>query len=176
MAGPKKSKAEDTAARVADANDRKAMFLKAIEEHGTVLSACRVSGIPRGTYNTWQRTDPDFVRDLGFSRMSFAESLEDLALNRVRNPDKNRGADVLLIGLLNANMPQKYRPQIAMSEDSAKDLIHEWRTAAREVKKDAPAEGVEIPASVEKTLAEILEKRSNGKGKETDDSKDEAEG
>ena len=174
MSAPKRNLNNEE--KASDANDRKALFLKAIEEHGTVLSACRVAGVPRGTYQRWTQTDPDFVRTLGYSRMSFAESLEDLALNRVRNPDKNRGSDVLLIGLLNANMPQKYRPQIEMSEDSAKDLIHEWRTAAREVKKDAPAEGVEIPAAVEKTLAEILEKRSHGKDEETDGSGDEVEG
>jgi hypothetical protein len=175
MESPKKSKAEDTAARVIHANSRKALFLKAIEEHGTILSACRVTNIPRGTYNTWQQTDPDFVSALGYSRMSFAESLEDLALSRVRNPDKNRGSDILLIGLLNANMPQKYRPQIAMSEDSAKDLIHEWRKAQQEVKKGTPAEAVEIPADAEKTLAEILEKRSHGKDEKVSSGADEDE-
>jgi type IV secretory pathway VirD2 relaxase len=81
----------------------------------------------------------------------------------MRNPDKNRGSDILLIGLLNANMPSKYRPQFAMSEDSAKDLIIEWRKAAKDVERVArptkDGNGAELPTSVEQTLAEILEKR-----------------
>ena len=101
-------------------------------------------------------------------RQSFAESLEGLALDRVRNPDKNRGSDILLIGLLNANMPQKYRPQFAMSEDSAKELITEWRKAAKEVGKDRGEEEEKLPVTVERTLSEILERRSDAseKGKE----------
>ncbi len=104
-------------------------------------------------------------------RQSFAESLEELALDRVRNPDKNRGSDVLLIGLLNANMPQKYRPQFAMSEDSAKELITEWRKAAKEVGKDR-GEGTDeekLPVTVEQTLSEILEKRGSASKEKSDD-------
>lgn len=70
---------------------------------------------------------------------------------------------MLLTVLLNANMPSKYRPQTAMSEDSAKELIIEWRRASREVKKDVGAGvGEEVLAvSVEETLSEILERRGN---------------
>jgi len=94
-------------------------------------------------------------------KQSFAESLEELALDRVRNPDKNRGSDLLLIGLLNANMPQKYRPQFAMTEDTAKDLIVEWRKAAKDIKKDAEEKPAELTGHVEDTLQEILERRGN---------------
>ena len=80
------------------------------------------------------------------------------------------GADVLLLGLLNANMPHKFRPQLALNEDSAKELITEWRKAAKEVKKDKPAqdEAAVLNEDVEKTLAEILQKRgsSSKEGKE----------
>ena len=140
---------------------KKALFLTAYGEYGTVLKACEVAGIVRRTYTHWQATDPEFSKDLDQRKQAFGETLEGIALDRVKNPDKNRGSDVLLLGLLNANMPAKYRPQIAMSEDAAKDLIFEWRKASKEVQKqrgDAPAD---LPAHVEDTLQEILERRGH---------------
>jgi hypothetical protein len=142
---------------------RKKVFLAAYEEWGTTRAACHAAGISRSSYDRWHQEDGEFVRELDRVKLAFAESLEELALERVRNPDKNRGSDILLIGLLNANMPSKYRPQFAMSEDSAKDLIIEWRKAAKDVERVArptkDGNGAELPTSVEQTLAEILEKR-----------------
>ena len=140
---------------------RKRLVSEALEEWGTVRTACIESGVPKQTYTQWLMDDPEFSVSIDLARRSFAESLEDLALSRVRNPEKNKGSDVLLLGLLNANMPQKYRPQLAMNEDSAKELIFEWRKAAKEVKKEKPAEegAAVLNEDVEKTLAEILEKR-----------------
>lgn len=140
---------------------RKALFLSAYEEYGTVLKACELAGIARQTFLHWQIEDQDFAKGLDQKKQAFGETLEGLALERVKNPDKNRGSDVLLLGLLNANMPAKYRPQIAMSEDAAKDLIFEWRKASKEVQKqkaDAPSD---LPVQVEDTLQEILERRGH---------------
>ena len=156
--------------RKAEADKRKTHFLEVFEEWGTIRRACDVVNIPRGTYNRWHSEDPDFSKSVDLARQAFAESLEEIALDRVRNPDKGKGSDILLLGLLNANMPQKFRPQIGMNEDSAKELIVEWRKAAKEVKKENPTEEgtTGLPADVEKTLAEILEKRSKApkEGKE----------
>ena len=159
------------AQRKEDAARRKEIFLAAYEEWGTIRKACEITGISRNGYGNWQKGDPEFTRRLDLMRQSFAESLEGLALDRVRNPDKNRGSDLLLIGLLNANMPQKYRPQFAMSEDSAKELITEWRKASKEVGKDR-GEGTDeekLPVTVEQTLSEILEKRGSASKEKSDD-------
>ena len=148
------------AERVGDVAKRKEIFLKAYEEHGTIKVACDIAGIVRATYRRWHSEDFDFVRQYDLMKASFAESLEAIALDRVRNPDKGKGSDVLLLGLLNANLPAKYRPQIAVNEDSAKELIIEWRKAAKEVAKEIPEKKDEdLSAGVEKTLTEILEKR-----------------
>jgi hypothetical protein len=144
---------------------RKKTFLAAYEEWGTTRAACHAAGVTRRTYTRWHQDDDVFVKELDLVKLAFAESLEELALERVRNPDKGRGSDILLIGLLNANMPSKYRPQFAMSEDSAKELIVEWRKASRDVSRVArptkDENGAELPTSVEQTLSEILTKRSN---------------
>ena len=159
----------NNAQRKEDAVRRKEIFLAAYEEWGTIRKACEITGISRNGYGNWQKGDPEFTRRLDLMRQSFAESLEGLALDRVRNPDKNRGSDLLLIGLLNANMPQKYRPQFAMSEDSAKELITEWRKAAKEVGKDRGGEAEKLAVTVEQTLSEILEKRGSASKEKSDD-------
>jgi|TARA_R110000751_G_scaffold293800_1_gene401519 hypothetical protein len=153
--------ADINASRKVAAAARKRTFVRAIEEWGTVKKACEITKVTRGTYKEWHARDWEFAGAVSEARFSFAESLEGLALERVTNPDKNRGSDVLLLGLLNANMPQKYRPQISMNEDSARELIIEWRKASQVVKKDVPVEEKELSAPVEQTLAEILTRRGN---------------
>ena len=146
---------------------RQASFLRAYRKIGTRSGAFRVAKISKDTYEKWMKFEPDFMRAVSEARQEFGEYLEEVALERVKNPDKNRGSDVLLLGLLNANLPTKFRPQFAMSEDSAKDLIIEWRKAARSVSREEKAKDPEaLPVSVEKTLAELLEKRRDAPEKE----------
>ena len=144
------------------AHSRKVIFLAAYEEWGTVKKGCEAAGVTRHAYGRWTQRDPDFSKSVDLMKQSFAESLESIALDRVKNPDKNRGSDVLLLGLLNANLPAKFRPSIAVDQDSAKELITEWRKASQAVLASSPKkENQDLPVSVEKTLAEILEKRGN---------------
>ena len=152
-----------------DREARKRVLIATLEEYGTIRKACEVSGVPRKTYDVWNRDDPEFSVSADLARRSFAELLEELALERVKNPEKGKGSDVLLLGLLNANMPHKFRPQLALNEDSAKELITEWRKAAKEVKRDKPTQDEAVlNEDVEKTLAEILQKRGSAskEGKE----------
>ena len=151
--------------RKEDALKRKQLWLAAYEEHGTIKKACEIAGIARKTYKNWSSSDLDFAKEVDERRQSFAESLEEIALERVRNPDRNRGSDVLLIGLLNANMPHKYRPQTVDSDrDAAKDLILEWRKAASIMKAQMPQQDTddesELSPPVERVLHEVLEKRA----------------
>ena len=128
-----------------------ARFLEAYAREGSLLAARRVTGITRWSYRQWVIDEP-------------GESLEGLALERVRNPDKNRGSDVLLMGLLNANLPHKYRPAQAMDTDAAKELIVEWRKAAQQAKASMKAQGANeepLSAPIERTLIEILANRKS---------------
>jgi hypothetical protein len=155
------------AERSADVVKRKALYLKAYGEFGNVRGATEAIGISRQTYRRWVREDPDFMRDVEDAKQEFGEYLEGIALERVKNPDKGKGSDVLLIFLLNGTMPWKYRPQIAMSEDSAKELILEWRKAAQDVKAEAVSEP--LPAGVEQTLTELLDKRGSAPVKDEEE-------
>lgn len=157
----------NNAERKVGAAKRKKLWLLAFEEHGTIKMACDVAGIARNTYIGWMQHDLEFVKVYEDMKRSFAESLEGIALDRVKNPDKGKGSDVLLITLLNANMPAKYRPQVAMNEDYAKELIFEWRKAAKEIAKEIPKDEV-LSEDVEQTLTDILAKRKVGKDSDGD--------
>jgi len=150
--------------------DRQGLFLEALSEWGTIHKACRVLGMTRYAYRAWVEEDPGFSSRVDAAKTEFGESLEDIALDRIKNPDKGKGSDILLIGLLNANLPHKYRPAAALDHDSAKDLIVEWRKAVKQVKVDSGGVEAELPAPIERTLAEILEKRSNTAERGEDDS------
>jgi hypothetical protein len=150
---------KSNAQRKEDGEKRKEIFLEVFEEWGTVKKGCEAAGVTREAYSWWNKTDPDFAKRVDLTRQSFAESLEAIALDRVKNPDKNRGSDVLLLGLLNANLPAKYRPSVAVDQDSAKELITEWRKASQAVKKEGVSADEVLPASVEDTLTEILARK-----------------
>ena len=143
--------------RKLDAADRKRLFLAAYEEHGTVAKACEVAGIARSTQRVWMMT-PDFADLFEQSRRAFAEYLEQIALNRVKDPQGNRGCDVLLIGLLNANWPQKYRQTSALDQDYAREVLSEMKRVFKQEKATEPVKETELSVPMEETLAQILDK------------------
>ena len=57
-------------------------------------------------------------------------------------------------------MPAKYRPSVAVDQDSAKELLTEWRKASQAVKKEGVSADEPLPVSVEDTLAEILARKN----------------
>jgi len=145
---------------------RKALFLAAYSEWGTLRKACSVTGTPRSTYNTWHSTDYKFAELMEQGRREFAEGLEGLALERVKNPDRGRGSDLLLIGLLNANWPAKYRPQVTMDQDSAREVLNEmkrWRKEGIVESGSVTSEAgvTDLSPPVEKQLSDILDKRGS---------------
>jgi len=102
-----------------------------------------------------------FKARLHDARERFADSLEELALDRVRNPEGKVGTDILLLGLLNANRPTKYRPQqsINISVEESRQSWAALRTAVRQASEpqalpapattteQAPAEQAPAPAA-----------------------------
>ena len=156
------------ALREVERKKKQEIFLTALSEWGTLRKALHLSQLAYDTYKTWHARDYEFAKRCEEARFSFAEHLEGIALERVMNPDKNRGSDVLLLGLLNANMPKKYRPQVQMSDDTSKELIHEWRRAAQEVAKQRSvvSSETELPEAVEGVLEKILSDRSGKKTEE----------
>jgi len=93
--------------------------------------------------------------------IQFCENLEQLALERVKLQDA-KSNPVLLITLLNANLPNKYRPTVVVSDDTAKNVLSELRKLA----KDASASANDSTESSDKTpieqVQDILEEKKGG--------------
>ena len=146
---------------------RKTLFIAALEEHGTVRSACEVASVPRDTFKKWHAYDLEFADRVADAKQSFGESLEEMAIERVKNPDKGRGSDMMTTVLLNAHLPQKYRQQAIVAEDTAKDVIAELRQLQKQTMNDAkqgsrPAE--EGSKGADEVLAEV-QKKMEARGK-----------
>ena len=135
----------------------KQVLLVAVEQYGGNTKAMKAAGISKQTYYNYIKNDPEFKEELEQAKLSFGESMLEIAIDRVKNPDRGKGGDILLISLLNAYMSHVFRPTTIVGEDTAKELITEWRKAARadvKNKVDNP-----LPEKIEDTLDDILNKK-----------------
>lgn len=112
---------------------RQRVFLAVYAELGTIRAACRQSKIPRRTVREWRDRDlGGFKAQMLEAEHAWRESLEDLARSRVENPQGNRGSDVLLMGMLNANHPDKWRGGKVDSPEVAREVVSELRQLAQQ--------------------------------------------
>jgi len=124
--------------------DRMSSFLGAYAECGTIRKACRVVGVDRKTVYNWLRADVEGFKELfELANHSYRESLEDMARERLENPQGNRGSDVLLISQLNARWPERYRANTEGRDQSAKEALQEIRDMHKAWKAKLEAESVE---------------------------------
>jgi hypothetical protein len=135
----------------------KQVLLAAVEQYGGNTRAMKAAGISKQTYYSYIRNDPDFKEDLEQAKITFGESMLEIAIDRVKNPDKGKGGDILLISLLNAYMSHVFKPTTVVGEDTAKELITEWRKAARSDAKQKSEQP--LPENMEDTLDDILNKK-----------------
>ena len=84
-------------------------MLAAVAHCLSVTAACAQVGISRETHYQWVRQYPDYAAALVEARQLGADWLEDVAIQRATTGDKP--SDVLLIFLLKAARPDKYRDQ-----------------------------------------------------------------
>ena len=134
-------------------------FLKGLKEKGTILNGLRKSGVKRGTYGDWMSNDPTFPERVLDARQEFAEALEEVIVGIVMDPEAVKKVPVLAITLLNANLPNKYRPQAIVQDEAARDLLREWRKAARENPKTVGSVEKELDVPVEQQIDEILKRK-----------------
>ncbi len=135
----------------------KAKLIKAVEEFGGNMKAIKAAGISQRTYHRWVKDDPEFKENLEKAKVAFGESMLEIAIDRIKNPDKGKGGDILLISLLNAYMSHVFKPTTVVGEDTAKELITEWRKAARADVRNKVENP--LPEKMEDTLDDILSKK-----------------
>ena len=134
-------------------------FLNGLKETGTILNGLRRAGVKRWTYHDWMSTDPTFPDRVLDARQEFAEALVEVIVGLVMDPETVKKVPVLAITLLNANLPNKYRPQSIVQDETARDLLREWRKAARENPKTVGSVEKELDIPVNQQIDEILKRK-----------------
>ena len=109
-------------------DNKKKLLLKAIKEYGGIIKARDEVGIPRSTFYQWQKQDQIFKEDVVEAKQSFGDSMLLIAIDRIQNPDKGKGSDVLLIAVLNAYMSSTFRPTGANDKGQKGHLILEYKS------------------------------------------------
>jgi len=114
-------------------------FLLAFAATGTIRGAVKLlpngTRLGRQTVYDWLERDPTFRESLQLAQDEYRESLQDIAMDRIREPQGNRGSDGLLSHMLNANWPEKYRQDAKPVDDAALVVARQTRDAIRELAK-----------------------------------------
>ena len=91
---------------------------------GTLAKAAEACGIPKTTVYHWEGRDYlGFVARLGVGKRMYRDYLEDLVHQRLSDPQGNRGSDVLLMGALNANHPDKWSRNIQVTHEVGREVM-----------------------------------------------------
>ena len=107
-------------------------FLKCYSETRSRSVSASYAGVSLASITQWIKKDYlEFQERYEEADTRFCEGLEQLALERVKLQDA-KSNPVLLITLLNANLPHKYRPTVVMTDDTAKGVLTELRKLAKE--------------------------------------------
>jgi len=145
-------------------------FLAAYREVGSLKSAAEACELNRNTVSSWNKNDVQgFRAKYSQAKEEFREYLQDLAVGRVQQQKPNDNP-VLLITLLNAHWPEKYRRDGQVASNGVKEMMVEWKkwvkdnssksskgketTEAEEARRNAVDE-------VEKILADRKERGDN---------------
>lgn len=111
---------------------------------GTILNAAQATGTSRPTVYAWQKQDTlGFASRFQLAKEEYRESLENLAMSRLKDPKGNQGSDTVLMAMLNARWPERYRQNSESKDERAKDALEEIRQMHKEWKKKLEAEAIE---------------------------------
>ena len=104
-------------------------FLAAFAKSGAIVRTAEAIGISPWTVYHWITMDTHCFRHrIEKAREAWAEYLESIALARIEEPSGNRGSDVLLMGMLNANHPTKWRRDaVVIVQDSSREMLGELK-------------------------------------------------
>jgi|TARA_R100001594_G_scaffold136768_1_gene179323 hypothetical protein len=115
---------------------RQDLFLRMYEKIGVITRTCESVGLHKDTVRVWKTNDIQGFRQRFLdAHMTFTESLEELAYDRVKQ-QKPSDNPTLLIALLNANHPDKYRPQSGATDEAARDLMVEMKKSFKNLSNE----------------------------------------
>ena len=123
-----------------DKEKTKALFLKEFAKSRAISAAGSKIGISRDTIYEWFKQDPAFKQEFDDSKLAVGEGLESKAFYLIdKMVEKgDYGRPVLLITMLNAHLPERYK-QTDTTGDDSRQLISEFRKMAKEKKDKSKA-------------------------------------
>jgi len=119
----------------AETRARQDAFISAYSLVGSFRKSCEGIDISRNTVRSWIHTDQQgFKARYREAQEEFREFLQDIAVERVKDQKPNDNP-VLLITLLNAHWPEKYRRDAYHADNAAKEIMGEWKKWVKDSKK-----------------------------------------
>src|SRR5215208_7588054 len=120
-------------------------FFDALRDGRSISAACLEAGIPRSSAYRWRESDPSFRAKWDACVEEGTDRLEDEALRRARDGTEKpvyqggklvgtvrEHSDTLMIFLLKARRPQKYKDRVALGGDLEAPPIRSVNVTARE--------------------------------------------
>jgi len=130
MTSGKSKKRVDTDSDATQA--RQSAFIAAYGEVGSIRRASEAASVSRSTVAGWISKDIyNFKTKYETAREMFREFLQDVAVQRVGDQGP-RDNPLLLITLLNAHWPEKYRRDANVVTNEVKEMMSEWKRYVRE--------------------------------------------
>src|SRR4051794_31328153 len=121
-------------------------FFDALRDGRSISAACLEAGITRSSAYLWRESDPQFKAKWNECVEEGTDRLEDEAIRRARDgtekPVYQGGvlvgttreySDTLLIFMLKARRPQKFRDRVALGGDAEAPAIRHEQASAREI-------------------------------------------
>jgi hypothetical protein len=123
----------------------KAQFLKKYKETKTVSTAIDGINLGRSTLYEWFKEDSEFKQEFDNEKLAVGEGLESKAFQLIDKmvEKDDYGRPVLLITLLNAHLPERYK-QTESTGDDSRQLIAEFRKMAKSKKSKAVIQAEDI--------------------------------
>jgi hypothetical protein len=135
---------------------RQEIFLNVFRECGSITKACNAIGLNADTVTNWKKRDSNgFLTRFDNAGFEFAESLQDMALDRVKK-QKPSDNPTLLIAMLNANHP-KYRPLTGNTDEVTRDVMTEMRKTLKHMNDEA--EVIEVEVDDKEEFEKLLESK-----------------
>lgn len=131
---------------------RQRAFLAAFARLGTVTHAAEAAGIHQDTHRDWLHKDEQYAADFATAKAALLDKLEREAIRRAtegtNKPVYWRGevvghvteySDTLLIFLLKANAPEKYRERVQIDHGLVESVAAQLGLDPAEVLREAEA-------------------------------------
>lgn len=102
----------------------KRTFLQTLQETSNIAASCRAANVARKTVVEWRKKDTDFAESWDEAMEAGLDDLEQTARERAHDV-----SDLLLMFLLKANRPEKYRETIQHQASGEVRVVftNDWR-------------------------------------------------